>query len=522
MIERLNSECDLLLNAWYLDDGTLVGPTDEVLKAFHIIQEVSPSLGLKLNLGKCELWWSQQDPNWNQFPSDIIRLPASGTELLGSAVGTPVFIDSILSKRVEKIGCLVDSLVVLENTQVKLHLLRSCVGFPKFSFALRTMHANDVSDSILAFDQLISSALSDILGVHIGGPQRLQMALPIGNGYGGFDLPLASAIAPAAYIASYMQSQGLQCQLLRRSTLPLSPKVLASLEVINRPLNQDEKMLPQVLTTWPNLNTLQQTLSFKVHDASLRKLYNAFGNNSRERSRLNSCRFSHSGDFLQLLPTYHLQQKFGNTELQMICRFHLGLSVFPGLSNCSFCGQRMDQLGIHASVCSRGGGPIRRHDRIRDYLAAEFRKAGFQVQVEPRDLCTYNARRPADVQVMSISPGQDLLIDVSIASPFTNAHVSETSVGQAAELREREKRNTYAQELEGIHGALFTPFVIESMGGRGPITDRLLRQIACSQAYLSGQSVAECQRSLNKGLTALFWHEMTSIWQRQTSYTNTP
>jgi hypothetical protein len=95
-------------------------------------------------------------------------------------------------------------------------------------------------------------------------------------------------------------------------------------------------------------------------------------------------------------------------------------------------------------------------------------------------------------------------------------------VGKAAELRENDKRNTYAQELEGIHGALFTPFVIESMGGRGPITDRLLRQIACAQAYLSGQSVAECQRSLNRGLTALFWHEMTYIWQRQTSYTNTP
>ena len=122
---------------------------------------------------------------------------------------------------------------------------------------------------------------------------------------------------------------------------------------------------------------------------------------------------------------------------------------------------------------------------------------------------------------MSISPGQDLLIDVSIVSPFTNAHVSETSVGQAAELREKDKRATYAQELEGIHGALFTPFVIESMGGRGSATDRLLRQIACAQAYISGQVVSECQRSLNRGLTALFWHEMTYIWQRQFSNTST-
>ena len=100
-------------------------------------------------------------------------------------------------------------------------------------------------------------------------------------------------------------------------------------------------------------------------------------------------------------------------------------------------------------------------------------------------------------------------------SPFTNTHQSEAAVGHAATLREKEKRSTYAKELEGMQGVLFTPFVIESMGGRGAITDRLLRQLSCAHAYLTGQPVSECQRSLNRGLTALFWHEMTYIWQRQ-------
>ena len=54
MILRMNAECNLLLNAWYLDDGTLVGPTEEVLKALSIIQEESQHLGLKHNLSKCE------------------------------------------------------------------------------------------------------------------------------------------------------------------------------------------------------------------------------------------------------------------------------------------------------------------------------------------------------------------------------------------------------------------------------------------------------------------------------------
>ena len=52
-----DSECsELLFNMWYLDDGTLAGPKDAVKHAIHLIQQFGPSLGLYINMARCELF----------------------------------------------------------------------------------------------------------------------------------------------------------------------------------------------------------------------------------------------------------------------------------------------------------------------------------------------------------------------------------------------------------------------------------------------------------------------------------
>ena len=45
-----DDEClDLLLQAWYLDDGALAGSRPAVLRAVHLIEELGPALGLHVN-----------------------------------------------------------------------------------------------------------------------------------------------------------------------------------------------------------------------------------------------------------------------------------------------------------------------------------------------------------------------------------------------------------------------------------------------------------------------------------------
>ena len=59
-------ECfDLLLQVWYLDDGSLAGTRSAVLWA---IEEMGPALGLNVNLAKCELFSRKGNTS---FPPDV-------------------------------------------------------------------------------------------------------------------------------------------------------------------------------------------------------------------------------------------------------------------------------------------------------------------------------------------------------------------------------------------------------------------------------------------------------------------
>ena len=54
-VRKIKDQCpDLSANVWYLVDGTLIGKTEDVKRAFHIIQQECLLLGLELNSHKCE------------------------------------------------------------------------------------------------------------------------------------------------------------------------------------------------------------------------------------------------------------------------------------------------------------------------------------------------------------------------------------------------------------------------------------------------------------------------------------
>ena len=73
-----------------------------------------------MNLSKCELFWPSGD-SFPEFSSDIKRV--SGLELLGSPLwGGDSFFKDFLSSRMDKVAS------ILDDSQVELHLLRSCLS----------------------------------------------------------------------------------------------------------------------------------------------------------------------------------------------------------------------------------------------------------------------------------------------------------------------------------------------------------------------------------------------------------
>ncbi|KAL7610215.1 hypothetical protein Lser_V15G14394 [Lactuca serriola] len=221
LLHKIRDNCKLLLHAWYLDDGTLIGDSEEVTKALDIITVIGPKLGLQLNIKKTELFWPSCDGRKLReglFPADIGRLPF-GVKLLGGAVSRDVsFIHSLAIKRAVIAVNLMRLLPQLSDLQSELLLLRSCMGVAKLFFGLRTCQPVHMEEAAIFFDNGLRVAIEDIVvcgGPFFGDIQWRIASLPIR--FGGLGLYSAVEATSYAFVASRAQSWVLQDHILRDS-----------------------------------------------------------------------------------------------------------------------------------------------------------------------------------------------------------------------------------------------------------------------------------------------------------------
>ncbi|GKC34367.1 hypothetical protein Tco_1046751, partial [Tanacetum coccineum] len=85
LVHKMRDSCKLFLHAWYLNDETVIGDSEEVARVLNIIKVSGTGLGLEPNIKKTETFW----PSCNGvklceglFPIDI-RRPSLGVKLLG-------------------------------------------------------------------------------------------------------------------------------------------------------------------------------------------------------------------------------------------------------------------------------------------------------------------------------------------------------------------------------------------------------------------------------------------------------
>ena len=124
----------LLINSWYLDDGTLRGSLDNLAAALSIIE--SPR-GLFLNRSKSLIAAPPNFPIAHPLLSDI-PVTSEGFTLLGSPLGSAEFCLESASGRVMKVQNSLHRLSDLQNSQIETTLLRSCLSLPKLVHLLRT------------------------------------------------------------------------------------------------------------------------------------------------------------------------------------------------------------------------------------------------------------------------------------------------------------------------------------------------------------------------------------------------
>ena len=80
-----DEECaEILLQAWYLDNGALAGTRSAVLHALHLIEELGPALGLHVNLAKCEMFSRRGNTS---FPLEVRCSLLPNLYIIGAPIG---------------------------------------------------------------------------------------------------------------------------------------------------------------------------------------------------------------------------------------------------------------------------------------------------------------------------------------------------------------------------------------------------------------------------------------------------
>ncbi|GJX40296.1 hypothetical protein Tco_0255286, partial [Tanacetum coccineum] len=180
LLHKIKDSCKLLL-----DDGTVIGDSEEVAKVLDLIKVSGPGLGLELNIKKTKIFW----PSCNGmklreslFPIDIRRLSLV-VKLLGGAVSRDAyFISGLAMRRAANVVDLMSLLSQLHDPQSELLLLRSCMGIAKLFFGLRTCQPVHMEEASLFFNKGLRGLIENIVvygGPFFGDLQWRLASLPI-------------------------------------------------------------------------------------------------------------------------------------------------------------------------------------------------------------------------------------------------------------------------------------------------------------------------------------------------------
>ena len=158
IIERIKFEVPTLaLNAWYLDDGTLVDSPGDISAALQIIASDGSSVGLHLNRGK-SLLYIPRDCDASHSPlSPEVPVTHAGFCLLGCPIDPASLCEGVLQDSVAKIRESLEILHEMDDSQLETTLIRSCLVLPKFYYLIRTCPPIYISRATRNFDGLKAS-----------------------------------------------------------------------------------------------------------------------------------------------------------------------------------------------------------------------------------------------------------------------------------------------------------------------------------------------------------------------------
>lgn len=181
-----------MLDLWYVDDGIIIGPTNEVLATFALVRSSLESIGLAVNTNKCRLWTqpSSQLPE-SVSPVPCVALDSSADSLV--VLGFPQcqseeVLRNFARKAVERATKAIQPLERLHHAQGELQILRSCGLTARLRHLLRISPEDCVISELKLADSVTINNITRIIGRPTPNDFHTVASAPIGEGGLGIEL----------------------------------------------------------------------------------------------------------------------------------------------------------------------------------------------------------------------------------------------------------------------------------------------------------------------------------------------
>ena len=203
IVESIKNEFPETTSWWYLDDGNILAPADQVPRIFERLSVLFTRAGLTINAGKCQIFGMAGESvnlmlNGICVPEHSGASSDDGVVLLGVPIGGVEFIKDRLTELVASAREYCKKLLELQDAQVALTLLRLCGGTCRIVHLMRAVSPLLIAQQLAEFDQLVMETFTQCTGVHLDLNSSRQVALPVSMG--GVGLTRAQDISGAAWL----------------------------------------------------------------------------------------------------------------------------------------------------------------------------------------------------------------------------------------------------------------------------------------------------------------------------------
>ena len=378
IVDRIKHEVPgLLVNAWYLDDGTLCGSLDDLAAALSIIESEGLPWGLLLNRSK-SLIVAPANFSVDHILLSGIPVTSDGFTVLGSPLGPAEYCLETVLGRIQKVKYSLHRLGDLEGSQVETALLRSYLSLLKVTHLLCTCPPDVIQSALVKFDEIMRDAVSDLAGCPLSHWAWLKSSLP--SSLGGLNIRHATLYAPAAFIGSIHQSESLVSDILGhpvKAPLHLPYAINALAKSVARPDWISVENIDVLLRS--------HSLSHSIDDACFSFLVES-SSDVRSKALASSSALPHAGEWLNIVPCSALGLHLMDCEFRLCLKYWLGLQMFEDGARCPVCHVVADPFGDHHVGCGGNADRIARHNALRDAIFSAAQSAALAPRMEVSSL----------------------------------------------------------------------------------------------------------------------------------------